>query len=79
MFIFDEATSALDTQSEKIVQDALNRSAKGKTTVNIAHRVSTIKDCDVIFVLNEKKVAEQGKFDELMRKKGVFWNINKEK
>jgi len=79
MFIFDEATSALDTQSEKIVQDALNTSAKGKTTVNIAHRVSTIKDCDVIFVLNGKQVAEQGKFDELMRKKGVFWNINKEK
>ena len=76
VYLFDEATSALDTESEKVVQNALDNLGKAKTTVNIAHRISTIKGCDKIFVIDAKKLAEEGTYDELMAKQGVFWKIN---
>jgi len=79
IYLFDEATSALDSQSESVVQEALNRLSDGKTCISIAHRISTIKDCDVIFVIANRVIAEQGKFDELLERKGLFWNINKDK
>jgi ABC-type multidrug transport system fused ATPase/permease subunit len=78
IYLFDEATSALDTASEQIVQNALNEIAVRKTSISIAHRISTIKDCDMIFVIHNKKVCEQGRFDELLEMKGVFWNINRD-
>lgn len=78
IYLFDEATSALDTESEKIVQDALDTVGVGRTSVNIAHRISTIKGCDKIFVIDKKRVKEQGTFDELMAMKGVFYKINAE-
>ena len=77
--MFDESTSALDTQSEKIVQDALNKISQNKTSMAIAHRISTIRDCDVIFVVEGGKVVEEGTFNDLMAKKGAFYQINKDK
>ncbi|MGM9709571.1 MAG: ABC transporter ATP-binding protein, partial [Prevotella sp.] len=66
ILILDEATSALDTESERLVQDALERLMKTRTTVAIAHRLSTIKNADEIYVLHEGRIVEQGSHDELM-------------
>lgn len=79
VYMFDESTSALDTQSEKIVQDALNKISETKTSMSIAHRISTIRDCDVIFVVEGGRVVEQGTFNDLMNMKGAFYSINKDK
>ena len=67
----------MDSNSEKIVQDALNQLSKGLTTVTIAHRIKTISDSDKIFVIGNRKVQEQGKYDELMKLEGEFYKINK--
>lgn len=79
IYLYDEATSALDANSEHIVQEALNKLSEGRTTLTIAHRISTIQDSDLILVINHKCVAEQGTYHELMAKKGLFWYINKDK
>jgi ATP-binding cassette subfamily B (MDR/TAP) protein 1 len=79
VYLYDEATSALDSNSEKVVQDALDELAEGKTCISIAHRVSTIANSDKIFVIGANKgVVEEGTFAELMNLKGEFWKINKE-
>ncbi len=72
ILILDEATSALDTESEKLVQEALNKLMKNRTSIVIAHRLSTIIDSDLICVVHEGKIVEQGKHDELLKKDGYF-------
>lgn len=76
ILILDEATSALDTESERLVQDALEKLMKNRTTLVIAHRLSTIKNADCIYVLNEGKVIESGKHQELLDKKGAYHNLH---
>ena len=71
----DEATSALDNESEAIVQSALDRARLGRTTIIIAHRLTTIRNADVIFALEKGKVAEKGTHDELMAKEDVYYNL----
>jgi len=72
IILLDEATSALDTESEKIVQEAMNNLIQGKTTLTIAHRLSTIKNSDIIFVIDSGEIAEFGSHDELLNKNGVY-------
>eukprot|EP01116_Phalansterium_solitarium_P018473 TRINITY_DN489_c0_g1_i1.p1 TRINITY_DN489_c0_g1~~TRINITY_DN489_c0_g1_i1.p1 ORF type:complete len:1312 (+),score=501.72 TRINITY_DN489_c0_g1_i1:46-3981(+) len=72
VLLLDEATSALDTESERIVQDALDRVMKGRTTIVVAHRLSTVRNADVIVVLDKGSVAEKGTHDELMSLGGIY-------
>jgi ATP-binding cassette subfamily B (MDR/TAP) protein 1 len=65
ILIFDEATSALDSINEKLIHDAINRSAQGRTTIIIAHRLSTVMDADIIFVVAKGKIVAQGTHKEL--------------
>lgn len=75
VLILDEATSALDNESERMVQKSLERLSEGRTVFTIAHRLSTIRNAKVILVLNEEGIVEQGNHDELMAKKGVYYNL----
>ena len=72
VLIFDEATSALDNESEKIVQESLEKMAKNRTTFVIAHRLSTIRNAGRILVLTEKGVEEEGTHEELLKKDGLY-------
>ena len=76
ILILDEATSALDTESERLVQDALERLMKTRTTVAIAHRLSTIKNADEICVLHEGQIVERGTHDELLNIDGYYKKLN---
>lgn len=75
IMILDEATSALDTESERLVQDALEKMMKNRTSVVIAHRLSTIQNADKIVVLSKGKIVEQGKHSELLNQKGVYHSL----
>jgi ATP-binding cassette subfamily B protein len=75
VLVFDEATSALDSKSERVIQDALHHVSAGRTTIAVAHRLSTIADVDCIFVLKGGKVAEQGTHRELLKKKGLYADL----
>ena len=76
ILILDEATSALDTESEKLVQEALDRLTGSRTTIAIAHRLSTIKNADEIIVLHEGKIVERGKHEELIALNGYYKKLN---
>lgn len=75
ILILDEATSALDTESEKLVQDALEKLMKDRTSLIIAHRLSTIRNADIIVVLNKGEIVEQGSHNELINQKGAYYNL----
>lgn len=75
ILIFDEATSALDNESEKVVQDSLEVLAKNRTTFVIAHRLSTIRNAENIIVLTEEGIEEKGSHEELMTKRGIYYNL----
>lgn len=71
LLLLDEATSALDRRNEKLIQSTLNQIAEGTSTINIAHRVKTIMDCDKIFVFEKGGIQEQGQFKDLQRFKNL--------
>ena len=75
VLLLDEATSALDSVNEQKVQASLDRVMEGRTSINIAHRLDTIRNSDAIMVFQKGEVVEQGTFDELMRLKGKFYRL----
>jgi ABC-type multidrug transport system fused ATPase/permease subunit len=76
ILILDEATSALDTESERLVQEALERLMKSRTTIAIAHRLSTIKNADEICVMYEGEIVERGTHESLLAKGGYYKRLN---
>lgn len=77
ILIMDEATSNIDTETEGLIQDALGRLMKGRTTIAIAHRLSTIQKADQIIVIHRGRIREKGNHQELLRQKGLYYNLYK--
>ncbi|KAF5022199.1 hypothetical protein F66182_5786 [Fusarium sp. NRRL 66182] len=75
ILLLDEATSSLDSESEKLVQAAFERAGKGRTMLAVAHRLATVQNADVIFVLGEGKLLEKGNHRDLLAKRGVYWQM----
>jgi ATP-binding cassette subfamily B protein len=76
ILILDEATSALDTETEAAIQNSLSELSVGRTTLVIAHRLTTIKNADRIIVVNENGIAEQGKHDDLVASGGIYSKLH---
>ena len=77
ILVLDEATSALDNESERYIQESLRELARGRTTFTIAHRLTTIRNADVVWVLTEKGIEEAGDHDTLMEKNGLYAGLYK--
>ncbi|MNN04834.1 putative ABC transporter ATP-binding protein [compost metagenome] len=75
ILILDEATSSIDAKTERLLQQGLNELLKGRTSFIIAHRLSTVKNCDRIMYVSDKGIAESGSHDELMAKKGLYYRL----
>ncbi len=75
VLVLDEATSNIDTETEELVQDAMQKIIKGKTTIAIAHRLSTIQSCDKIIVLHKGRIREMGNHNQLLSEKGLYYNL----
>lgn len=75
IFVLDEATSSIDTETESIIQKAINRVLKGKTSFVIAHRLSTIRNADRILVIKDGKIVEEGRHEDLIRRKGYYYRL----
>lgn len=75
ILVLDEATANIDTETESLIQDALEKISRNRTTIVVAHRLSTIKNSDKIIVLHKGKIREVGKHDELLEKKGFYYNL----
>ncbi|MBQ8276263.1 MAG: ATP-binding cassette domain-containing protein [Clostridia bacterium] len=75
LLILDEATAAMDTETERLISDAIEKLIKGRTTITIAHRLSTLKDCNYLMAIEHGEIAEQGTAEELMEKKGVYYKL----
>ncbi len=75
VLILDEATSSVDNETEQIIQQALRKMFEGRTSVIVAHRLSTIKEADKILVFHKGRIVEQGKHEELLQQKGVYWRL----
>ena len=77
ILILDEATANIDTETEKLIQDAIEKLIKGRTSIIIAHRLSTIKNVDTIYVMHKGKIVEKGSHQELIKKKGLYYHLYK--
>jgi ATP-binding cassette subfamily B protein len=75
LFVFDEATSSVDTETEQVIQNAIQKVLKGRTSFIIAHRLSTIRAADRILVIVDGKVIEEGSHKDLLRKKGYYYRL----
>ena len=75
ILILDEATSNVDTRTEKAIQDAMHSIMQGRTSIVIAHRLSTIRDSDLIVVMERGEIAESGSHEELLAKKGIYYEL----
>ena len=75
MLLLDEATAALDNESEHLVSESLDKLAAGRTTLTIAHRLTTIHGADRILVLSGNRIVEEGSHEELMKKQGMYYQL----
>ena len=75
ILVLDEATASVDTETERAIQDSLDKLIKGRTTISIAHRLSTLRNADRLIVLDNGKLVESGTHEELVKERGVYYKL----